>query len=71
MMLAADLGAVLTCVDPKQLDERFVGRQYDEKLLAELPAGRRSLRRTGRVSHVLLPVPRVQHGDPSDDRRCR
>jgi diphthamide synthase (EF-2-diphthine--ammonia ligase) len=38
-MLAADLGAVLTCVDPKQLNERFVGRQYDEKLLAELPAG--------------------------------
>jgi uncharacterized protein (TIGR00290 family) len=36
-MLAADLGAVLTCVDPKQLDKRFVGRQYDEMLLAELP----------------------------------
>ena len=31
----------------------------------------RSLRRTGRVSHVLLPVPRVQHGDPGDRRRCR
>ena len=31
--------AVLTCVDPKQLDKRFVGRQFDEKLLAELPAG--------------------------------
>ena len=29
-MLAADLGAVLTCVDPKQLDNKFVGRQYDE-----------------------------------------
>ena len=38
-MLAAGLGAVLTCVDPKQLSERFVGRQYDETLLAELPAG--------------------------------
>jgi diphthamide synthase (EF-2-diphthine--ammonia ligase) len=38
-MLAAGLGAVLTCVDPKQLSERFVGRQYDEKLLADLPAG--------------------------------
>jgi diphthamide synthase (EF-2-diphthine--ammonia ligase) len=25
-MLAADLGAVLTCVDPNQLNERFVGR---------------------------------------------
>jgi uncharacterized protein (TIGR00290 family) len=38
-MLAAGLGAVLTCVDPKQLSERFVGRRYDETLLAELPAG--------------------------------
>jgi uncharacterized protein (TIGR00290 family) len=38
-MLAAGLGAVLTCVDPKQLSERFVGRRYDEALLAELPAG--------------------------------
>jgi diphthamide synthase (EF-2-diphthine--ammonia ligase) len=38
-MRAGGLGAVLTCVDPKQLSERFVGRQYDETLLAELPAG--------------------------------
>src|SRR5262245_39642969 len=38
-MLAAGLRAVLTCVDPKQLSERFVGRHYDEALLAELPAG--------------------------------
>jgi diphthamide synthase (EF-2-diphthine--ammonia ligase) len=38
-MLTAGLGAVLTCVDPKQLSERFVGRRYDEALLAELPAG--------------------------------
>jgi uncharacterized protein (TIGR00290 family) len=38
-MLAASLGAVLTCVDPKQLSERFVGREFDHELLAELPAG--------------------------------
>ena len=38
-MLAAGLGAVLTCVDPKQMSERFVGRRYDEALLEELPAG--------------------------------
>jgi diphthamide synthase (EF-2-diphthine--ammonia ligase) len=38
-MLSAGLGTVLTCVDPKQLSERFVGRQYDEKLLADLPRG--------------------------------
>jgi diphthamide synthase (EF-2-diphthine--ammonia ligase) len=33
------LRAGLTCVDPRQLDKRFVGRQYDEQFLAELPAG--------------------------------
>jgi uncharacterized protein (TIGR00290 family) len=38
-MLAAGLGAILTCVDPTRLSERFVGRRYDEALLAELPAG--------------------------------
>jgi diphthamide synthase (EF-2-diphthine--ammonia ligase) len=38
-MLAAGLGAVLTCVDPKQLSERFVGRQFDETLLKDLSAG--------------------------------
>lgn len=38
-MVAAGMRAVLTCVDPKQLAERFVGRHYDEALLAELPPG--------------------------------
>ncbi len=37
-MLSAGLRAVLTCVDPKQLDSRFVGRWFDAKLLTDLPA---------------------------------
>lgn len=37
-MLAAGFEAVLTCVDPKQLDVCFLGRRYDASLLAELPA---------------------------------
>lgn len=37
-MLADGLRAVLTCVDPQQLDPRFVGRDFDADLLAELPA---------------------------------
>lgn len=38
-MLDTGLRAVLTCVDPKQLDKEFVGREFDADLLAELPAG--------------------------------
>ena len=36
-MLAAGIRATLTCVDPAQLDAGFVGRDFDESLLAELP----------------------------------
>jgi uncharacterized protein (TIGR00290 family) len=38
-MLAAGVRAVLTCVDPRQLPEFFVGRQFDGALLADLPSG--------------------------------
>lgn len=38
-MLAAGLEAVLTCVDPAQLPERFAGRAFDAALLADLPPG--------------------------------
>jgi len=37
-MLDAGLRAVLTCVDPRQLPERFAGRELDAALLDELPA---------------------------------
>lgn len=36
-MLAGGLRAVLTCVDPRQLNPALVGRAFDERLLAELP----------------------------------
>jgi diphthamide synthase (EF-2-diphthine--ammonia ligase) len=36
-MLRAGLRAVLTCVDPRQLEQRFAGCFYDEDLLAQLP----------------------------------
>jgi uncharacterized protein (TIGR00290 family) len=38
LMIASGIKAVLTCVDPRQLPESFVGRQYDSQLLADLPA---------------------------------
>jgi len=37
-MIAAGLRARLTCIDTKQLDARFAGREFDRTLLAELPA---------------------------------
>ncbi len=33
------LRSVLTCVNPKQLDRSFAGRQFDRALLDDLPAG--------------------------------
>lgn len=38
-MIDGGLRAVLTCVNPKQLDRSFAGRQFDRALLADLPAG--------------------------------
>lgn len=36
-MITAGLRATLACVDPKQLDPAFVGREFDAALLAGLP----------------------------------
>jgi len=36
-MVAKGLRAKLACVDTKQLPQRFVGREFDEDLLLELP----------------------------------
>jgi uncharacterized protein (TIGR00290 family) len=36
-MLDTGIGAVLTCVDPKQMNADFIGRQFDQTLLSELP----------------------------------
>src|SRR5207302_9104 len=38
-MMAGGLCARITCVDPKQLDRRFAGREFDAALLEDLPAG--------------------------------
>ena len=38
-MIAAGVRAKLTCVDPRKLDESFVGRDFDEALIASLPEG--------------------------------
>ncbi len=38
-MQAAGLRAVVTCLDPKQLDDAFAGREFDSDMLADLPIG--------------------------------
>jgi uncharacterized protein (TIGR00290 family) len=38
-MLAGGLRAILVCVDPEKMPASFAGRDFDSKLLGELPAG--------------------------------
>jgi len=38
-MVDGGLRAHLTCIDPRQLEERFAGREFDRALLDELPTG--------------------------------
>src|SRR5690242_13153520 len=38
-MIRSGMRARLSCVDPKQISAELAGREFDEKLLAELPAG--------------------------------
>ena len=37
--IAQGFKAILVCVDPKQLDPSFCGREFDESLLKDFPAG--------------------------------
>jgi uncharacterized protein (TIGR00290 family) len=37
-MIDSGLEAIMTCVDPRQLDPRFAGRRFDRSLLSDLPA---------------------------------
>ena len=38
-MIRSGVRARLTCVDPRKLPAEFAGREFDEQLLADLPAG--------------------------------
>jgi uncharacterized protein (TIGR00290 family) len=38
-MIASGLIAYLTCVDPRRLDASFAGREFDDRLLEDLPRG--------------------------------
>ena len=51
-MISAGLRAKLVCVDPRQLASDFVGRDFDETLLRDLPAG--SIHAEKTASSILL-----------------
>ena len=51
-MIGAGLRAKLVCVDPRQIASGFVGRDFDETLLRDLPAG--LIRAEKTVSSILL-----------------
>ena len=36
-MLAGGLNAIITCIDPRQIDAAFAGRRFDASLLEDLP----------------------------------
>jgi uncharacterized protein (TIGR00290 family) len=36
-MIGAGVDAVLTCIDPRQIDRGFAGRRYDRSFIADLP----------------------------------
>jgi hypothetical protein len=38
-MMTAGIRAVITCIDPKKLDQSFVGRFWDRQFLKDLPDG--------------------------------
>jgi len=38
-MIASGMKAILTCIDTRNLDRAFAGRQFDDHLLAVLPDG--------------------------------
>lgn len=56
-MLACGLEAVVTCVDPKQLDASFAGRRFDERFLAELPPGVDACGENGEFHTVVVAGP--------------
>ncbi|MCA9089055.1 MAG: ATP-binding protein [Planctomycetaceae bacterium] len=59
-MLAAGLQATLTCVDSQQLSPEFVGRAFDESLLADLPASVDPCGERGEFHTVCLAGPHQQ-----------
>ncbi len=73
-MIVGGLRTYLTCVDPKQLDPRFAGREFDEALLNESPVCGSLRRSSGESSHSAVCQPHVfpsSHGKRGRVRDAR
>jgi uncharacterized protein (TIGR00290 family) len=61
-MIAAGLRATITCVDPRQLDRSFAGRDFDEQLLADLPVSVDPCGERGEFHTFVTAGPMLTHG---------
>lgn len=60
-MAGAGTRAIVTCVDPRQLDPAFAGRVWDEALLSELPAGVDPCGENGEMHTFVFEGPMLDH----------
>jgi uncharacterized protein (TIGR00290 family) len=65
-MIANGLRARLTCVDPRVLDARFAGREFDATLLDELPASVDPCGERGEFHTFAYDGPMFRHPIPID-----
>ena len=64
-MIDAGIQAVLTCVDPRQLDPAFAGRRFDGALLDALPAGVDPCGENGEFHTLVTAGPMFRHPIPA------
>ena len=62
--IVAGFRAILVCVDPKQLDPSFCGRDFDEALLADLPASADPCGENGEFHTFVYDGPIFRHPIP-------
>lgn len=63
-MVGAGLRAIVTCVDPKQLDPSFVGRPWDGQMLDVLPEGVDPCGENGEMHTFVHDGPMLSHPVP-------
>jgi uncharacterized protein (TIGR00290 family) len=63
-MVSAGLRARITCVDPKQIPASFVGREFDDALLADLPASADPCGERGEFHTFAYAGPMFRHSVP-------